>query len=49
MRRRTQTEAELAAPGLRLLIVGNPLLLLWAVPVVIVVGDVGYYLVRAVH
>ncbi len=26
-----------------------PVLLLWAVPAVIVVGGVGYYLVRAVH
>jgi hypothetical protein len=26
-----------------------PLLLLWAVPTVIVIGGVGYYLVRAVH
>jgi hypothetical protein len=41
------------APRFRL--VGNmrrsvmPVLLLWAVPAVIVVGGVGYYLVRAVH
>jgi hypothetical protein len=26
-----------------------PVLLLWAVPAVIVVGSVGYYLVRVVH
>jgi hypothetical protein len=26
-----------------------PVLLFWAVPAVIVVGGVGYYLVRAVH
>jgi hypothetical protein len=26
-----------------------PVLLLWAVPAVIVVGGVGYYLVRVVH
>jgi hypothetical protein len=26
-----------------------PVLCLWAVPTVIVVGGVGYYLVRAVH
>jgi hypothetical protein len=26
-----------------------PVLLFWAVPTVIVVGGVGYYLVRAVH
>ena len=26
-----------------------PVILLWAVPAVIVVGGVGYYLVRAVH
>jgi hypothetical protein len=26
-----------------------PVLLLWAVPTVIIVGGVGYYLVRAVH
>jgi len=26
-----------------------PVLLLWAVPTVIVIGGVGYYLVRAVH
>jgi hypothetical protein len=26
-----------------------PVLLLWAVPAVVVIGGVGYYLVRAVH
>jgi hypothetical protein len=46
---------ELAELGKRLFVVGNyeeskmPVLLLWAVPAVIVVGGVGYYLVRAVH
>ena len=46
---------ELAAPGKRLSSwaieeeSNMPVLLLWAVPAVIVVGGVGYYLVRAVH
>jgi predicted membrane protein len=26
-----------------------PVLIMWAIPAVIVVGGVGYYLVRAVH
>lgn len=26
-----------------------PVLILWAVPAVVVIGGVGYYLVRAVH
>jgi hypothetical protein len=39
----------------RFLVAGNeeeahmPVLLLWAVPTVIVVGGVGYYFLRAVH
>jgi hypothetical protein len=46
---------EPAVVGQRFRPVGNmrrsvmPVLLLWAVPAVIVVGGVGYYLVRAVH
>jgi hypothetical protein len=52
--RENQTGGELAAPGLRFPSWATeesnmPVLLLWAVPAVIVVGGVGYYLVHAVH